>query len=206
MKGSTEKLRLRAEKLAAAAASLKRRSGVIAPFSLAFMTDQKRAADPLSIARALPPGCAVILRDYDLASRAELAAALKSICAERALILVVGADIALAEAAGADGVHMPSWFDMSAETPPGMIRTAACHDAEELARARANKADIAILGPVFATASHPGAHAIGAKVFQELAAGAGMPVIAIGGVDENSADALAGPNVAGLAAIGAFLD
>lgn len=84
------------------------------------------------------------------------------------------------------------------------LLTAACHDAAELARAAAIGADLALLSPVFPTESHPGAEHLGPARFRALAAAASLPVLALGGVDETNAAALAGPNVAGLAAIGAF--
>ena len=62
-------LRLRARKLAAAAAALKHQSGQTVPFSLAFLTDHTRIAQPEVIARVLPRGAAVILRDYELPQR-----------------------------------------------------------------------------------------------------------------------------------------
>lgn len=194
---------MRAAKLAAAAAALKRQSGVSAPFHLVFLTDAGRAPHPLLVARVLPAGAAVILRDYGLAGRAGLAAQLKSVCAARGVKLLIGADVDLARRVGADGVHLPRWY---ARTPPdGLIVSAAAHDADELARAKALGADLALLSPAFATGSHPDARGLGPATFRTLAGAAPLPVLALGGVDETSAASLAGPNVAGLAAIGAFL-
>ena len=201
---------MRAAKLAAAAEALKRQSAVspasgAAPFSLAFLTDARRAPHPLLVARALPRGAAVILRDYRLTGRAGLAAQLRAVCAPRGVRLIIGADAALAGAVGADGVHWPRWHAPAAPAPEGMIVTASCHNAEELARAHAIGAALALLSPAFATESHPGVEALGAERFCALAAASPLPVLALGGVDENNAGRLAGRNVAGLAAISAFL-
>ncbi|GJL90883.1 MAG: thiamine phosphate synthase [Hyphococcus sp.] len=196
---------MRAAKLAAAAAALKRQSGLTAPFSLAFLTDAERAPNPLLIARVLPAGAAIILRDYRLPNRAGLAAQLKSICDARDLKFLIGADLALAESIGAYGVHLPRWFEPDRICPDGMVVSAACHNAKELAQADAMGADIALLSPVFATDSHMRAAGLDAEKFLALAAGAPLPVLALGGVDETNALSLAGANVAGLAAIGAFL-
>lgn len=87
---------------------------------------------------------------------------------------------------------------------PGLIVTAACHDARELACAAAAGADAAFLSPVFATHSHPGAEHLGVGKFRARAAAAPIPVYALGGVDEAQAGRLAGPNVAGFGAISAF--
>lgn len=148
----------------------------------------------------------MILRDYGLARREGFAAQLKSVADARGLKLIIGADIDLARRIGADGVHVPRWFSPSAPFPEGMIVTAACHSTEELQRAKAIGSDLALLSPAFTTFSHPGDGAMGAAGFKALAASAPLPALALGGVDERNALLLAGPNVAGLAAIGAFLD
>jgi thiamine monophosphate synthase len=88
---------------------------------------------------------------------------------------------------------------------PRFLLTAACHDASELARAAAIGADLALLSPAFATASHPGAEDLGPARFRALAAGSPLPLLALGGVDGDNARLLAGRNVAGIAAIGAFV-
>ncbi len=196
---------MRAAKLAAAALALKRQSGATPPFSLAFLTDHRRAPHPLLAARALPRGAALILRDYDRRNRAALAAQLKTVCSARGVLLIVGADVALAEKIGADGVHVPSWqAPPRRDGAPEMLLTAACHSSRGLERAHRMGADLALLSPAYATASHPGAAALGPQKFQALAASSPLPVLALGGVDETNAAALTGPNVAGLAAIGAF--
>lgn len=196
----------RANKLAASALSLKRQSGVSPPFSLAFLTDQKRAPQPQLIARALPPGAAMILRDYEHKDRAALAVELKSICAERGLFLLIGADSDLAEEIGADGHHAPAWYNGPQAAFPHAINTTSCHDAAALSGATAAGFDVIFLSPAFPTASHPGKAALGANNFRKLAAMSPAPVLALGGVTEENAHQLAGANVAGLAAIGAFLN
>ncbi len=137
--------------------------------------------------------------------RAHLAARLKSICAARGVKLLIGADMALAEKIGADGVHFPRWHAPGADFPKHLILTAACHDADALTRAGAMGADAALLSPAFATQSHPGAIAAGPARLRMLAAGSPIPVLALGGVNAGNAHLLAGPNIAGIAAISAFL-
>lgn len=175
-----------------------------APFALAFLSDAARGPDPMLIARALPKGAALVLRDYDDPRRAARARGLASVCAARGALLLVGGDAALAAEVGAAGVHLRS--DQLARAPAraGLLLSASCHDAEELERAATVGADVAFLGPVFPTLSHPDADGLGAARFRALAADAALPVLALGGVDETNAPRLAGPNVAGFGAIGAF--
>ena len=200
-------LRGRAAKLAAAAAALKRRSGVeAAPFSLAFLTDRRRIASPEPILRALPTGAAVIYRDYDDPKRTAVAARYAAICRRRGVFFLVGADASLADAISADGLHLPARALMTAapRRRPGLL-TASCHNADELAHAARAGADLALLSPAFTTLSHPYTKNIGPARFISLATTATLPILALGGVNETNAHRLRGPNVVGLAAISAFV-
>ncbi len=60
--------------------------------------------------------------------------------------------------------------------------SAAVHDHATLARTNDLGVDLATISPVQPTASHPGAVGIGWSAFAELAAGAAMPVFALGGL------------------------
>jgi thiamine-phosphate pyrophosphorylase len=204
LKKPEQNARKRGTKLAVAAQSLNQASGVDgAAFCLAFLTDRARAPEPEIIIAALPPGAAVILRDYEAPDRTALAQKLKALCTARGVLFLVGADLALAQAIGADGVHFPSW--KTTRPAPGMIAAAACHSALELEKAAAGGAQLALLSPVFATQSHPGRQTLGAARFKSIARSSPLPVLALGGVDATNAGRLAGRNVAGLAAISGFL-
>ena len=203
-----ENLRTRVATLAAAARRLNSAGGPLAaraPFSLAFLTDAKRGPDAALVARALPAGAALILRDYGDPRRLARARALASICAARGVLFFVGADSALAIEVGGAGVHLRS---DQLRTPPQTARelfvTAACHDADELALAGAAGADAVFLSPAFPTASHPNANTLGADEFKRLARLGALPTLALGGVNEINSPSLAGPNIAGFGAIGAF--
>lgn len=179
------------------------------PWPLFFMTDAARAPDPLAIAGALPAGAAVILRDYDAPDRPKLARALASICAERGVGFFVGADLDLAREIATTGVHLPERLHARIEETkrahPFLCITAAAHSRAAARRAVEAGADAVMLSPAFPTLSHPGAPALGARAFCEIAGEVARPVIALGGVTPENATALSGA-AAGLAAIGAFLD
>lgn len=165
--------------------------------------------------RALPSGAAVIVRDYRFERREALARRLLSVCRSRGARLLVGADEGLARRIGADGVHLPQWKSRAGASgqeasihggaPDRWIVSRACHNARQLACAGSEDCDVALLSPVFETDSHWDAMPLGVDEFRRLAASARLPVLALGGVDERCAPVLAGPGVAGLAAIGAFL-
>lgn len=87
----------------------------------------------------------------------------------------------------ADGVHLNSRRLMQLSERPCPEEywiAASCHDATELGRAEALQADFAVLGPVQRTSSHPDAAILGWTRFEELLRPLGMPVYAIGGMQE----------------------
>jgi thiamine-phosphate pyrophosphorylase len=113
----------------------------------------------------------------------------------------------LARAVKADGVHWPEALVPKIKRPgaKGLI-TAAAHSSPALIRAAKAGVDLALVSPVFATASHPGAKYLGIMGFRRLARGAPMAVAALGGVNAQNARQLVHPRPAALAAIGAFID
>jgi thiamine-phosphate diphosphorylase len=79
------------------------------------------------------------------------------------------------------------------------------HSLDAARSARAEGADYLLAGPVFETASHPGASPMGVERLEEIVA-LGCPVIAIGGVSRERAGALRQAGVYGVAAIRALWD
>ncbi len=101
--------------------------------------------------------------------------------------VLVNGDAELASQAGADGVHLSAMQLMKLDArPAASLVAASCHDEKELAHAMALGLDLAVLGPVNPTGSHPGAATLGWEGFARLARHATLPVYAIGGL--NSGD------------------
>lgn len=178
------------------ARSVKRRRGGKLP-PLWFFTDPQRVADPLAAVRGLAPGlCGVVFRDRDAA----LARQIARVCRARRLVMVVAGNANLAEALGV-GVHLRRGQGVPRNR---VINTGSAHSAVELVQARRAGAALVFLSPVFATASHQGQSGLGVIRWAALAARAGLPVAALGGVDGASARRL--PRFcAGAGAIGALL-
>lgn len=88
--------------------------------------------------------------------------------------------------------------------PLGRWFGASCHGAADVERALKLGADYAVLGPVAATASHPGASPLGWEGFARLARGAGLPVYAIGGVGPGDLETAWRHGAQGVAGISAF--
>ncbi len=190
------------EQLIAAARAVKRRRRARHP-TLWLFTDPARLPDPLAAIAALPPGLSgVVLRDEPVAARA---VAIARLCRARRIALVVAAAPGLAARLHA-GVHLRRGaraLPAAPRSPGGGWITASAHDRAELVRARRAGADLVFLSPAFPTASHPGAPALGPVRWAALARGAGLPVIALGGVCGRRLRAL-GPSCAGGGAIGAL--
>ena len=179
---------------------------------LILMTDAARMPEPAPFVAALPAGSAVILRHYEIGDREPLAKALVRLCRARGLKLLIAADVRLAHAVGADGIHLPEALvrcdptQARARRGPGWIVTAAAHGPRALRQAWRAGADAVLLAPVFATASHPGRMALGPLRFAALCRASPIPVYALGGVTAENAKRLAHSGAAGIAAIGAFQD
>ncbi len=81
------------------------------------------------------------------------------------------------------------------------------HDLAEAEAARLSGADYLVVGPVFATASHPGRAPLGLATLQQIVAAAGdLPVVAIGGMTIDRVREVRGAGAYGVAAIRALWD
>lgn len=123
----------------------------------------------------------------------------------RNVMLLLNGDTALAERLGYAGVHWPE-ADVPATRPPHAIafRSAAAHSPAAAQRARAAGADVAVFGAVYAPGSHPG-EGMGLDALREVAQDAGLPVIAIGGIQpEHVADCIEA-GAAGVAVVSGIL-
>jgi thiamine-phosphate diphosphorylase len=81
------------------------------------------------------------------------------------------------------------------------------HDLAEAEAARTEGADYLVVGPVFATASHPGRAPLGLERLQAIASAVdGLPVIAIGGITADRVRDVKQSGAYGVAAIRALWD
>lgn len=116
--------------------------------------------------------------------------------------VLVNGDAALAAAAGADGVHLPSRQLMALASRPDLpLVAASCHDRAELDKAAALGLDFAVLGPVQATTSHPGQPGLGWQAFARLGADLPLPIFALGGLGRADMAAARAAGAHGIAAI-----
>jgi 8-oxo-dGTP diphosphatase len=98
-------------------------------------------------------------------------------------VVLVNGDEALARESGAHGVHLTAAQLGAATARPALAYVgASIHGADELRRAEALALDLAVLGPVAATPTHPHAAMLGWDGFERIARDSGIPVFAIGGL------------------------
>ena len=89
-----------------------------------------------------------------------------------------------ARAAGCAGVHWTSSRLMAATARPmDLLVGASCHTVAELAHAGQLSLDLAVLGPVAPTPTHPAAPVLGWRDFGAMAMDTRLPVYALGGLD-----------------------
>lgn len=141
---------------------------------------------------ALAGGLRLIqLRDKSLPDDTRLALARETVRRSHALgarVLVNGSP-ELAQAAGADGVHLDARAAALLTSRPDTAWVGvSCHDAAELAHAAALEADYALLSPVLPTLTHPGAPTLGWESFARLAARSPIPVYGLGGLEWQDVD------------------
>lgn len=139
---------------------------------------------------ALPRGSGLIYRHYHLDGPERLARfrALRRAARARGHRIVLADSALTAREWGADGIYgapRALW-----PRRRGLIHLATAHSMAELGLAARLGADAALLSPVFPTRSHPGGKVLGAVRFRLLAQAAGLPVIALGGMNPRRARAL----------------
>ena len=118
-----------------------------------------------------------------------LAARAVALCRGAKAEVVLNGDFELAMQLGV-GVHLRSAQLRDAGTvdalaafkSAGHAIGASCHDAIDLRHAEVAGCDFAVLGPVQATASHPGQPGIGWEAFALLREQVSLPIYAIGGL------------------------
>jgi thiamine-phosphate pyrophosphorylase len=134
--------------------------------------------------------------------------------------LLINSRTDVAQAVGAEGVHLPAndlspleakaiWKKCGAGTPAREISplnpltSVSCHSPEEVVQAASNGATLALFAPVFKKKDAPGIPATGLALLHK-ACQANIPVIALGGVTLQNAAPCLQTGAAGIAAIRLF--
>lgn len=182
------------------------------------ITDRHQAALPLpEVATALFAAglrwLSLREKDLDPAEQVDLARRLVACARPWGAVVTLHGDPALALAAGAAGVHLPDGGDPAARVDLARrllgreaLVGVSVHGISGLRRAVAAGADYATVSPVFASASKPGyGPPLGIGGLRHLVVGAGLPVVALGGIDAAGAAACVAAGAAGVAVMGAAM-
>lgn len=146
-------------------------------------------------------------RDLEASALADLVSAVLAATRGTAARVVVNDRLDVALATGADGVHLRAdsiAVDAARRIAPGgFLVGRSVHGVGDLAGAA--DADYLIAGTVFPSASKAQDHQLlGVNGLRAIAAAAKPPVLAIGGIAEDSAGEVAAAGAVGIAAIGLF--
>jgi len=144
-----------------------------------LISDARNDAQLEQVLAGLPRGSGLIYRHYHLApaERRRRFERLAKLARRRGHVVVLSGAPREARRWGADGHYCAP-----AQAGRSQLRLVTAHSLAEIAKARRARADAILLSPVFATRSHPGADTLGPLRFRLLAARAGVPVIALGGM------------------------
>ena len=152
------------------------------------------------------------LREKDL-SESETVSLVKAmraalVAAGGATKLLLNGTAALAQWAGADGVHLSSTtFSQNLQTHHGLMVSASCHTIADVRRA-AEFADVILFGPLLEkrVAGELVSEGVGFDRLREACTAAdGLPVFALGGVNASNAPACMDAGAAGVAGIRMFV-
>jgi thiamine-phosphate pyrophosphorylase len=164
----------------------------------------------------------VQIREKDLSARGLLAVAKAAVdtapknggARSAAARIIVNDRLDVALAAGAGGVHLRHESVQAAEVVPWLrsgnaaaefLVGVSCHSVAEVQAAEAAGASYAMFGPVFDTPSkRPFGSPQGLEKLTQACRASRIPVIAIGGVDEQNAAECLDAGAAGIAAIRLF--
>lgn len=146
-----------------------------------LVSDARNDALLEGLLAGLPRGSGFIYRHYHLppAERRQRFEALRRAARRRGHRVILSGSGREARDWRADGSYGP---------PPRRrcggrgLCAATAHSLREIGAARRSGADAILLSPVFPTRSHPGGRVLGPVRFRLLAARAGIPVIALGGM------------------------
>lgn len=131
-------------------------------------------------------------------------------CNEAGIVLIANIPFARSPAYAGSPVHYPSCDLMQAATRGAgedhPLRSASCHDLEELLKAEELGMDFVYLSPVAVTDKYSAERVLGWSNFEALACQVSLPVYALGGMRLDDLPVARAHGAIGIAGIGMFAD
>ena len=166
---------------------------------------------PAAVEQSLRGGVTCIqLREKQLSDEElfEDAKQIQKLCKQYCAPFIVNDRVKLAMQLDADGVHVGQ-SDMDAHAVrkkigPDKILGVSAQNVDQALKAQASGADYLGVGAMFPTKSKDDACAVSLQTLSEICAAVNIPVVAIGGININNVNELAGSGIAGVALISAL--
>ena len=180
-----------------------------------LITDRNHCKQPLidTISFALKGGVKTVqLREKGLATHElySIACELRKITSDFKVNFIVNDRVDIALAVEADGVHL-GWQSL----PFGIVRKllgfekligVSTHNRQEALQAQEYGADYITFGPIFDTPSKAGLlKSTGVEAIQKLKKEINIPIVALGGINENNAEAVLDGGADGIAVISSIM-
>jgi len=181
--------------------------------TLCLITDRHRCGGTeleAVVKAAIEGGVNVVqLREKDLPAGElfSLGMRLREVTRGKALLLI-NDRVDVAQACGADGVHLPENGLPTSIARWVMGRNAlvgcSVHSVEAAAQAERDGADLVQLGTIFVSPSKPDSPPVGPELLREVADVVSVPVLAVGGVTRENAAEVIAAGASGAAVISAI--
>ncbi len=137
------------------------------------------------------------------------AVAIREITAKHGVTLIINDRLDIAQAVGADGVHLgPHDLPVSAARRvlgDDFIIGASAREVETAIKAYEDGADYLGVGAVFGTSTKNDAEKIELETLSEITKAVPIPVVAIGGINLSNIGKLQGAGIAGVAVVSAIM-
>ena len=139
----------------------------------------------------------------------DLALSLKDVCHRYHVPLIINDNIDIMLKVDADGVHVGQ-KDMEAtiarqKIGPDKILGVSASTKEQAIKAQEAGADYLGVGSVFSTQTKMDAHALNPQLLKEICLSVEIPVVAIGGINEENIELLKGTSIRGVSVVSAIM-